>query len=361
MNNRLTDVDLREQKRTDELITRQLKQEWNKHKWEKILLLLGNCSVGKTTLIKQLKNVFGRGFSVEARKKYVDVVHQYVHVTIKALLLAITKLSITYSNPANKETWQHLVDNNDPDSIQINRTDYSVVLQLWNDNGVYSRRREFQLPESADYFLDELDRIQSSDYIPTVEDILRTYEPTSGAEEHPLMIGSMAYRIVDVGRKCLEMQRKWIHLFNGCAVSAVLFMVDISEYDRMLFSSNTDSGMINSLENNRALFQKLSHYQYENFNNSVFILLFNKEDIFDDKIRYSHLADHFPSYSGPKRNSEKAKSFICDMFIDSVPDKHNHITIHFISSINSDSAREVCRAVQHGVSRIYEYNSLCID
>ena len=354
-------VDLKEQKRTDELITRQLKQEWNKHKWEKILLLLGDCNAGKTTLIKQLKNVFGRGFSEDERKKYVGVVHYYVQVTIKALLVAITKVSVTYSNPANEETWKHLVDTEGCNSIEINRNDYSVVLQLWQDNGVYSRRREFQLPESANYFLNDLDRIQSNDYIPTVEDILRTYEPTSGVEEHSLMIGSIAYRVVDVGRKCLDTQRKWIHLFNGCAVSAVLFMVDLSEYDKTLLTSNTDSGMINSLEKNIALFQKFSHYQYENFNDSVFILLFNKEDIFDEKIRYSHLVDYFPSYIGPKQNPEKAKNFICDMFIDSVPDKHNHITIHFISSVDSNSAREVCKVVKHGVSHIYEFNSLCID
>ena len=360
MNSGLSGVDLKEQKRNDELITRQLKQEWNKHKWEKILLLLGSCNSGKTTLIKQMKNVLGRGFSEDTRKKYVYTVHHYVHVIIKALLLAISKLSVTYSNPANEEIWKHFVDMVDsPNSMGT--SDYSMVLQLWQDSGVYSQRREFQLPESAEYFLDDLDRIQSCDYIPTVEDILRIHEPTAGVEEHSLMIGSIAYRVVDVGRKCLDMQRKWIHLFNGCAVSAVLFMVDISEYDKILFPSNTDSGMINSLENNRALFQKISHYQYKNFENSVFILLFNKEDIFDEKIHYSHLADHFPSYIGPKQNPEKAKNFICDMFMDSTPDKHNHVTFHFISSIDSNSAREVSKAVKHGVSHIYEFNSLSID
>ena len=354
-------MDLKEQKRTDELITRQLKQERHKHKWEKILLLLGDCSSGKTTLIKQLKNVFGKGFSEDARKKYVDVVHHCVHVSIKALLCGMAKRSITYCNPANDEIWKHLINTDDPYSMEVNTSDYSMVMQLWQDSSVCSRRREFQLPESADYFLNNLDRIQSNNYIPSVEDILRTYEPTSGVEEHPVMMGGIAYKLVDVGRKCLDTQRKWIHLFDGCAVSAVLFMVDISEYDKTLLISDSDSGTMNSLERNRTLFQKLSHHQYENFKNSVFILLFNKEDIFDDKIRYSHLADHFPSYTGPRQNAVKAKNFICDMFIDSMPDEHNHVTIHFISSIDSNSAREVCKAIKHGVSHIYQFNSLRID
>lgn len=342
------------------MITRQLKQEWHKHKWEKILLLVGNCNSGKTTLIKQLKDVFGKEFTEEVRKKYASGVHQNVHVTIKALLLAMSKLSIRYQNPANEETWKHFADT-DLSSMEINKTDYSLVLQLWQDRGVYSWRRQFQLPNSADYFLDNLDRIQSNDYIPTVEDILRAYAPTPGVEEHSLVIGSIPYRIVDVARKCLDMQRKWIHFFKECAVSAVLFMVDISEYDQMSVSSDANDGMMNSLENSRVLFQKLSHYQYENFKNSVFILLFNKEDVFDDKIYYSDLASHFPAYTGPKHNPEKAKNFICDMFIDSIPDKYNHVTIHFMSAIKSSSAREVCKAVKHGVTKVYEFNSLSID
>lgn len=350
--------ELKEQKRTSELITRQLKQEWNKRKREKILLLLGNTSSGKTTLINQMRNVFGKGFLGD-RKKYIDAVHRNVLVAVKALLISMTSLSVECRNPANEETWKYFA-NFDP-NMKINTSHYSMVSRLWRDDGVHSRRSELQLPESADYFLDGLDRISSDGYIPIVEDVLRAYEPTSGVEEHPLVIGSLTYRIVDVGRKCLDTSKKWIHIFNGCAVSAVLFMVDISEYDKVVFSEKTDNRLVNSLENSRVQFQKLSHYQYENFENSIFILIFNKQDIFDDKIRSSHLADHFPAYTGPKQNPEKAKNFICDMFIDSILDKHNHITIHFITAIESNSAREVCKAVKHGVTNMYEFNSLYID
>jgi len=353
------DEDLREQKRVDELITRQLKEEWNKRKWERIIVLLGNSSSGKTTLMKQLRSVFGKGFSEDIRKKYIGVIHYNVLVAVKALLLAMAKLSIKYENPVNERAWKHFA-NTDLNKMEFNRNDYSLILQLWKDTGVHSRRRELQLPNSADYFLDDLDRILSNNYIPTIEDILRVYEPTSGVEEHSLMIGTIAYRVVDVGRRCLDMQRKWIHFFDGCAVSAVLFTVDISEYDQMLVPSNADKSVVNCLENSKALFQKFSRYQYENFRNSVFILLFNKEDVFDDKIHHSHLTDHFPAYTGPKQNPERAKNFICDMFIDSIPDKNNHITIHFINATDSNSAREVCKAVKHGVKNVYEFNSLLI-
>ena len=54
---------------------------------------------------------------------------------------------------------------------------------LWSTSSIqkaYERRNEFQLIDSASYFLDDLDRICRSDYDPKDEDILRTRVRTTG-------------------------------------------------------------------------------------------------------------------------------------------------------------------------------------
>ena len=54
---------------------------------------------------------------------------------------------------------------------------------LWSSPSIqqaYERRNEFQLIDSASYFLDDLDRVCTSDFEPTDDDILRTRVRTTG-------------------------------------------------------------------------------------------------------------------------------------------------------------------------------------
>ena len=52
-----------------------------------------------------------------------------------------------------------------------------IMQRLWKDEGVqkcFSRSREYQLNDSAGYYLNELDRISDPYYIPTEQDVLKT-------------------------------------------------------------------------------------------------------------------------------------------------------------------------------------------
>ena len=58
--------------------------------------------------------------------------------------------------------------------------------RLWMDGGVqhcFSRSREYQLNDSAAYFLNALDRISSPNYVPNQQDVLRTREKTTEISE----------------------------------------------------------------------------------------------------------------------------------------------------------------------------------
>jgi guanine nucleotide-binding protein G(o) subunit alpha len=110
-----------------------------------------------------------------------------------------------------------------------------AMKKLWNDNGVqqcFNRSNEYQLNDSAKYFLDKLDEIGSPKYLPSVQDILRTRVKTTGIVEINFTFKDLNFRVFDVGGQRSE-RKKWIHCFED--VTAIIFIVALSEYDQVNF------------------------------------------------------------------------------------------------------------------------------
>lgn len=62
----------------------------------------------------------------------------------------------------------------------------AVMRRLWTDPGTkecFERSREYQLNDSAPYYLNSLDRVSQPGYIPTQDDVLRTRVKTTGIVE----------------------------------------------------------------------------------------------------------------------------------------------------------------------------------
>jgi hypothetical protein len=87
----------------------------------------------------------------------------------------------------------------------------------------------------ADYvltsFFDDVDRLFSPTYIPNDQDVLRSRLRTTGITETIFDLGSLTYRMFDVGGQRSE-RKKWIHCFEN--VNCLLFLVAISGYDQCL-------------------------------------------------------------------------------------------------------------------------------
>ena len=63
---------------------------------------------------------------------------------------------------------------------------FAKIHLLWKDAGVqqcFHRANEYQLNDSAGYFLNAIGRISSTDFVPTTDDILRTRAKTTGIAE----------------------------------------------------------------------------------------------------------------------------------------------------------------------------------
>jgi guanine nucleotide-binding protein G(i) subunit alpha len=85
-------------------------------------------------------------------------------------------------------------------------------------------------------YLNSLNRLIQSNYIPTQQDVLRTRVKTTGIVETAFTLKKHKFRIVDVGGQRSE-RKKWIHCFEG--VTAVIFVSALNEYDLVLAEDDT--------------------------------------------------------------------------------------------------------------------------
>ncbi|EYC34182.1 g-protein alpha subunit [Ancylostoma duodenale] len=228
----------------------------------------------------------------------------------------------------------------------------SYIKELWEDSGIqecYDRRREYQLTDSAKYYLSDLRRLAVPDYLPTEQDILRVRVPTTGIIEYPFDLEQIIFRMVDVGGQRSE-RRKWIHCFEN--VTSIMFLVALSEYDQVLVECDNE----NRMEESKALFRTIITYPW--FTNSSVILFLNKKDLLEEKILYSHLADYFPEYDGPPRDPIAAREFILKMFVDLNPDADKIIYSHFTCATDTENIRFVFAAVKDTILQhnLKEYN-----
>ncbi|XP_034475958.1 G protein alpha q subunit isoform X2 [Drosophila innubila] len=385
----------KEQKRINQEIEKQLRRDKRDARRELKLLLLGTGESGKSTFIKQMRIIHGSGYSDDDKRGYIKLVFQNIFMAMQSMIKAMDMLKISYGVGEHIEL-ADLVMSIDYETVTTFEDPYlNAIKTLWSDAGIqecYDRRREYQLTDSAKYYLMDLDRVAQPDYLPTEQDILRVRVPTTGIIEYPFDLEEIrfsylndikrieqtdylptqqdilsarvpttgihqyhfnlspnTFRMVDVGGQRSE-RRKWIHCFEN--VTSIIFLVALSEYDQILFESDNE----NRMEESKALFRTIITYPW--FQNSSVILFLNKKDLLEEKIMYSHLVDYFPEYDGPQRDAIAAREFILRMFVDLNPDSEKIIYSHFTCATDTENIRFVFAAVKDTIlqSNLKEYN-----
>ncbi|XP_065511824.1 guanine nucleotide-binding protein subunit alpha-14 isoform X2 [Caloenas nicobarica] len=224
----------KESQRISAEIERQLRRDKRDARRELKLLLLGTGESGKSTFIKQMRIIHGSGYSEEDRKGFTKLVYQNVFTAMQAMIRAMDTLKIQYTSKENEESAQMIKEVEVDKVTVLERKQAEAIKKLWEDPGIqecYDRRREYQLSDSAKYYLTDVDRIAMPSFVPTQQDILRVRVPTTGIIEYPFDLENIIFRMVDVGGQRSE-RRKWIHCFES--VTSIIFLVALSEYDQVL-------------------------------------------------------------------------------------------------------------------------------
>lgn len=292
-----------------------------------------------------MRIIHGNGYNERERRSFTPYIHSNTLLAANTLCSAMAKLGISYQNFDNIRYGKLILSQEGSVYTWLTQEVTRAIKCIWSDENVqyvFSRRVEFDLLDSAKYFLDSLDRITSHDYVPSDQDILRVRIPTTGVQESFFHLQSVTFRIVDVGGQRSE-RRKWIHCFDS--VTSIIFLASLCEYDQLIddpltirtncspslsspssgisspssgISSNSSSyksspSKIPRMEVSLALFSTIVSSTV--FQRTSFILFLNKKDLFEEKITKSNISCYYPEYTGPEKDATAGRKFIQNLYL----------------------------------------------
>jgi len=310
------------------------------------LLLLGAGESGKSTLFKQMIQLYGQGYDQATLDTFRDNIHVNVIGGITMLAQHSQDAKFNCETMPESKISKRFFLEAAMKQVEVPLTPQVAkhVQSLWADPAIKQlfaqHRAAFQIPDSADYFFDNVERIATENYQPTYADVLHCRARTTGIVETNFCIKDDGFKLIDVGGQRNE-RKKWIHCFEG--VTAVLFVAAISEYDQVLFEDCTQNRMTEAL----TLFEEICNSRW--FQKSSMILFLNKRDLFADKIRSTPISVCFPEYKGPQ-TYEDSVTFLTNKFLErnKNPDQMK-VFVHVTCATDADNVKFTFNAVKQTI------------
>merc|ERR1712165_92452 len=136
---------------------------------------------------KQMRIIHETGYSPDDCKHYKPVVYSNTIQSLMAIISAMSKLRIDFADRSRLEDARKFFEiSGNSSEGELTSELGQLMKRLWRDRGVqhcFSRSREYQLNDSAAYYLNQLDRIASPHFVPTQQDVLRSRFKTTGIIE----------------------------------------------------------------------------------------------------------------------------------------------------------------------------------
>jgi len=343
-------MNARRNREINEQMEKQAEIENNKIK----LLLLGAGESGKSTIFKQMKVIYGKNFTDEERKQQIPTIHSNIITAMKTLCEQANAFNLVSSIGCIKQyEMLRAADENAPIDITLG----DAIAALWKDAGiqqVWTRRAEFQVVESVQYYFKNIDTIKMPDYLPDKDDILYSRVRTSGIVTESYVIDGTTFEMYDVGGQRNE-RKKWIHCFEN--VTAIIFVAAISEYDQKLFEDATANRMVEALD----LFDEICNNAF--FRKSSIILFLNKRDLFEEKIKVYPIRDvpMFADYDGPEGDYQGGVDYFLGKFMKRNKVAEREVYHHVTCATDTRNVRVVFDACKDIILRENLKNSGFMD
>ncbi|CEP07538.1 hypothetical protein [Parasitella parasitica] len=141
----------------------------------------------------------------------------------------------------------------------------------------------------------------------------------------------------DLGGQRSE-RKKWIHCFEN--VTAIIFLVALSEFDQVLIEDEH----MNRMEESLILFESICNSKW--FKSTSIILFLNKIDIFREKIGHNHLLSNtFPGFKGANSYEETSQYVLQKFLTLNKESETKQIYTHFTCATDTEQIGFVMNAV----------------
>lgn len=237
-----------------------------------------------------------------------------------------------------------------------------VVEELWKDAAIqatFKRRAELQmLPKSASYFLERIVDLSRADYEPSNSDILfaegitssnglssldYSFPPSTnedGIDSSDQSESLLRYQLIRVHAKGLGESCKWLEMFED--VRIVIFCVSLSDYDQ--FCDDGTGTTTNKMLASKTLFENIITNPI--FEQTEFLLLLNKYDLFEKKIEQIPLTqcewfDEFKPLTSRYRSKNNHASL--------AQQAYHYIAVKFKRHFSSLTARKLYVSLVNGL------------
>ncbi|CAI5456010.1 unnamed protein product [Caenorhabditis angaria] len=347
-----TDEAIRQNQKIDNELRKDEKEQQKKIKF----LLLGISDAGKSTIVKQMRQIHDGGFNDTEIINAIFQIRQNIIEAFKQVSILILKNGSKIAE--NEKAVLNVFAYETSKVEMMNETDELTYL---NDFRFFECIMDFfrtnkchpMVPDNIFYFFPELHRILVTNYVPTIQDMIHMRATTLGVHEISFDFRKHVIRLIDVGGQKTE-RRKWIHFFEG--VTAVMFVTSLSCFDQFVLddtarteieeegkatdssnpvvlvswetslnrienrvlirsASSDASKLLNRLQDSVELFKSVLKNNF--LHRSCFMLFLNKKDVLEHKLKALKFIDYFPDYSKyliPDNQFNTVTSYIDNMF-----------------------------------------------
>ncbi|KAK2725847.1 hypothetical protein QYM36_000351 [Artemia franciscana] len=245
---------LSEQRRTSKEIDRKIESWIDEYNNINKILLLGSGESGKTTVLKQMRILYGKPFTDEER----IIARTHVRYNIVEIILQLASgyqgLEEDYLIKATNGLKRMAVIRGD---ITLEEEAIKLAEFLWMDKkfrnavGTLDERKS-KLMENSVYFLNRISIVSDPNYMPTNQDIILCRMKTTSIQRIEFEMGSsklpnknQRFWMFDVGGQTSE-RRKWIQVFEG--IHAVLFIAACNTFDQSTDDESPKNKIVEALE-----------------------------------------------------------------------------------------------------------------
>jgi len=337
-------ADEKEARKADRAIMEEQKRQQKEDEMKIKLLLLGAGESGKSTIFKQIKKIYGDGFTPDEQQLFTNVIYSNIIFCMQNVCKALPQLGVEGGGSlleelAQKDAYDWVL--NAAKDTDINEAEMKMLLPLWQDPAIqkaWARKSEFQVYDCLEFFMGKINDIAQFNYLASPDDIFHARVITSGIIEDRYLIEHTPFIMYDVGGQRNE-RKKWIHCFSE--VTAVIFVASLSEYDQRLFEDDETNRMTEAIN----LFDEICNSRW--FVNTSMILFLNKKDLFKEKIKQvsiSSVETFADDYKGEDNNYDEGIQFFLNQFLKRNMQNNKEVFWHVTCAIDTNNVRVVFNA-----------------